>query len=128
MQAEADKAYEIARARLRAGNLKFRLSNPEAVGNFIDRHVRTELRQRLNRFGIDSAGKGPVRVNRRENNTSATELTYRQPDARVANVAFDVSLTEKTIKTPQIRDFFATDFDPSVVIIILPRQLARTDT
>ncbi|GAO39826.1 hypothetical protein SCH01S_39_01110 [Sphingomonas changbaiensis NBRC 104936] len=128
MQAEADKAYEIARGRLRAGNLRVRLSNPEAIGNFIDRHVRIELRQRLNRFGIDSAGKGPVRVNRRENNSSATELTYRRPDARVANVAFDVSLTQKTIKTAQIRDFFATDFKPSIVIIIRPRQLGGTYT
>jgi hypothetical protein len=128
MQAEADKAYEIAQRRLRAGKLKARLSNPEAIGNFIGRHVRTELRQRFNQFGIESAGKGPVRVNRRENITSATELTYRRPDARVANVAFDVSLTPKTIRTAQVRDFFATDFRPSVVIIIRPRQLGGTYT
>ena len=69
-----------------------------------------------------------MRVNRRENNSSATELTYRRPDARVANVAFDVSLTQKTIKTAQIRDFFATDFKPSIVIIIRPRQLGGTYT
>lgn len=113
---------------LKAGRLTPRLSNEEALGNYVDREVRQDLRERYNRFGIDSAGAGPVRVNRRENDSSSTDLTYRRPDARVNDVAFDVTLTRKTLGTAQVRGFFNTDFRPSRVIIIRPRQLGADHT
>lgn len=128
VQASADRAYDHGIKLLRAGRLPIRLSEQEALGNYIDRQVRLELRRRYNQFGIDSAGKGPVRVNRRENDSSGTDLTYRLPDARVGNVAYDVTLTPKTLKTPQIRGFFNTDFRPSHVVVIRPRQIGPGNT
>ncbi|WP_443969812.1 hypothetical protein [Sphingobium sp. CR28] len=126
IQESTDAAYEQGVKLLRQGKLNIRLSDAEALGNFLDREVRMELRRRYNRYGIDSAGKGPVRVNRRENNSS--ELTFRRPDARVGNIAYDVTLSQKTLRTHQIRGFFAADFRPSHVIIIRPTQLGSNST
>lgn len=123
MQETADLAYARGVKMLRAGRLTVRLSEQEALGNFIDREVRNELRRRYDRYGIDSAGRGPVRVNRRENDNSGSEASFRRPDARVGNIAYDVTLTQKTLKTAQVRGFFSTDFQPSHVIIIRPRQI-----
>lgn len=123
VQRQADTAYIDGLRQLRAGRLKVRLSEQEALGNFIDRQVRADLRLRYTRFQIDSAGKGPVRVNRREDDKSGTDLTYRRPDARIGNMALDVTLTRKTLSTPQVRGFFATDFRPNHVVIIRPSQI-----
>jgi hypothetical protein len=101
------------------------LSAQEALGNYVDRDVRFALRKRYNQSGIDSAGKGPVRVNRRENDSSGTESTFRRPDARVGSIAYDVTLTRKTLATPQVRGFFASDFRPTHVIIVRPTQLGQ---
>lgn len=86
------------------------------------------LRDRYTVLGIDSAGAGPVRVNRRENNSSGSDLTYRLPDVGVKDVAFDVTLTRKTLSTSQVRGFFEADFRPSRVIIIRPRQIGADHT
>lgn len=123
VQQRTDDAYDRGLALLKAGRLRRRLSDQEALGNYVDQRVRVTLRERYNQFGIDSAGAGPVRVNRRENDSSGGELTYRLPDARVEDVAFDVTPTRKTIKTAQVRGFFDADFRPSRVIIIRPRQI-----
>lgn len=98
------------------------------MGNYVDREVRRSLRERHSYVGIDSTGAGPVRVNRRENNSSSGDLTYRRPDARVKDIAFDVTLTRKTIRTAQVRGFFDADFCPNRVIIIRPRQLGADHT
>lgn len=68
------------------------------------------------------------RFDRRENDSSGTDLTYRRPDARVKDVAFDVTLTRKTLGTAQVRGFFNTDFRPSRVVIIRPRRLGAGHT
>lgn len=128
MQRRTDIAYDQGVAFLKAGRLTPRLSNQEALGNYVDREVRRSLRERYNYLGIDSAGAGPVRVNRRENNSSASDLTYRRPDARVKDIAFDVTLTRKTSDTAQVRGFFDADFRPNRVIIIRPRQLGADHT
>lgn len=128
IQRAADTAYEQGRTLQAAGLLRKRLSDQEALGNFIDRQVRQVLRDHYNRFGVDSAGQGPVRVNRREINSSETDLTSRRPDARVDQVAFDVTLTAKTMKTAQVRGFFQTDWRPSHVVIIRPSQLGQNYT
>lgn len=128
VQQETDMAYEEGLALLKAGKLIPRLSAREALGNFIDKRVRMNLRKRFNGYAIDSAGAGPVRVNRREYDTSGTDRTHQIPDARVKNLAFDVTLTQKTLATAQIRGFFGADFRPSHVIIIRPSQLGKGHT
>ncbi len=109
VQQRADLACDRGVALLKAGRITPRLSDQEALGNHIDRQVRLNLRDRYNVLGIDSVGAGPVRVNRRENNSSGSDLTYRLPDARVKDVAFDVTLTRKTLSTSQVRGFFEAE-------------------
>lgn len=127
-QRNVDLAYDQGLGLLKAGRLTPRLSDQEALGNYVDRQVRRSLRERYNQSGIDSAGAGPGRVNRRENNSSGGDLTYRRPDARVKDVATDVTLTRKTLSIPQVRGFFDADFRPSRVVIIRPRQLGTDHT
>lgn len=128
VQERTDEAYERGLRLLRAGNLRIRLSEQEALGNYVDKEVRRELRRQYRHHGIEAGGAGPVRVNRREYDSSGTELTYRRPDARVGKVAIDVTLAEKTLRTPQVRGFFATDFRPESVVIIRPSQLGGNHT
>jgi len=126
VQQRADDAYDRGQELLKSGRLKARLHDREALGNYVYRQVRKGLRERYNQLGIDSAGAGPVRVNRRENDSS--DLTYRRPDARVKDVAFDVTLAHKTHGTAQVRGFFNTDFRPIRVVIIRPTQLGTNHT
>ena len=128
VQQRVDRTYAEGLQQLREGRLPIRLSPQDALGNYVDAQVRRELRIRYARAAVDAAGSGPVRVNRRESNSSLGELTYRRPDAQVANVAFDVTLTQKTLKTAQVRGFFNTDFRPSHVIIVRPSQLGPGST
>ncbi|OYY73072.1 hypothetical protein [Sphingomonas sp. 28-63-12] len=128
VQRRADSAYEDGLALLKTGRLKPNLSPNEALGNYIDRRVREDLRQRYNLLGIDSGGTGPVRVNRREYDTSGDDATYVRPDSRVTDVAFDWTLTRKTAGTQQVRGFFNTDFRPNRVVIIRPSQLGVDHT
>lgn len=126
LQRKADEAYNKGVRLLGSGKLNILLSEREALGNYIDREVRREMREWYNSYGIASGGQGPVRVNRRENITSGSDITYRRPDARVGGVAFDVTLSEKTLRSPQIQGFFRADFRPSVVVIVRPRQTGST--
>lgn len=128
IQSSTDRAYEKGLKLLKTGKLSIRLSEQEALGNYIDREVRMKLRERYSWAKIDSAGSGPVRVNRREVNSAGSEQTFRRPDARVGSVAYDVTLTQKTLATPQIRGFFSSDFRPDEVIIIRPSQLGPQHT
>lgn len=123
MQDLADAAYDQGKKLIRVGNLKVRISEALTIGNYVDAEVRKGLRQRFRLQGIDAAGAGPVRVNRRELETSGDERHFRRPDARIGDIAFDVTLTKKTLKTPQVRGFFRSDFRPRLVVIIRPRQL-----
>lgn len=128
MQDRADAAHDEAVALYNAGRLTPRLSREEAIGNFIDRAVRADLRSVFNVNQVDTSRGQPVRVVGREYDSSGTDLTYRIPDARVGNIAFDVTLTEKTLRTAQVRGFFNADFRPDAVIIIRPRQLGGIHT
>ena len=128
IQESADRAYERGLIYLRQGRLKIRLSEREALGNYRDQEVRRDLRNNYNKFGIGYSGNGPVRVNKREDDTSGADATYRLPDARVDDVAFDVTLTRKTLATPQVRGFFGTDFKPNHVVIVRPRQIGEGST
>ncbi len=123
MQQSADRAYVDGLALYEAGRLNVRLSREEAIGNYVDRMVRNDLRDTYNIQGINTSKGQPVRIVGREYDTSSSDLTYRIPDARVGNIAYDVTLTRKTLATPQVRGFFNSDFRPDSVIIKWPRQL-----
>jgi hypothetical protein len=122
LQRRVDAAYAAGIKALREGRLKGRLSEQEALGNFIDITVRRELRELYNFPQIISNPRHPVRVVGREYQTGETDRTYTIPDSRVGNVAFDATLARKTPGMKQIRGFFASDFKPDMVIIVRPTQ------
>ncbi|BAK66256.1 hypothetical protein SLG_15810 [Sphingobium sp. SYK-6] len=128
MQERADSAYIEGQALFDAGRLQPRLSREEAIGNYVDRAVRRELRDLYNIRGIDYSKGQQIRVIGREYDTSGSDPTYRIPDVRVGNVAFDVTISRKTLATPQVRGFFNSDFKPDVVLIVRPTQLGPNST
>ena len=128
MQEQTDRAYERAVTYYNSGRIRVRLSREEAIGNFIDREVREQLRIFYNQNGIVANREGPFRIIGREYASLGTDRTYRIPDDRIGKIAFDVSLTRKTIATPQVQGFFNADFRPDAVVIIRPSQLGRGST
>lgn len=128
MQERADSAYAEGQTLFDAGRLKPRLSREEAIGNYVDRAVRRELRELYNVRGIDYSKGQQIRVIGREYDTSGSDPTFRIPDARVGDIAFDVTLSRKTLATPQVRGFFNSDFTPETVIIVRPTQLGPNST
>ena len=128
LQNSVNKHYEEGLRMLREGKLKVRLSPNEALGNYVDSRTRRDYRD-LNRWMRIPMGRGqPVQINRRHYDTRESDRTYRIPDVRVGNVAFDMTLTRKTLASPQIRGFFNSDARPEMVIIIRPRQLGPNHT
>jgi hypothetical protein len=123
LQRRTNAAYDLGLRLYQAGRLDVRLSKEEAIGNFVDSTVREELRQRYNWVGIEWNKEGPVRVNKREYDRSGVDASYRIPDSRIDQIAFDVTLTRKTLAKAQIRGFFRTDFRTTHVVIIRPAQL-----
>ncbi|MEZ5995679.1 MAG: hypothetical protein R3C25_07980 [Hyphomonadaceae bacterium] len=117
--ARKTKRSNSARAQAR---LSQRLSREEAIGNFVDGRVRQNLRQFMRENGISTAPGEVVRINNRAYRTSGSERTFRIPDARIGDVVFDVTLTQKTLAQPQIRGFFNADFRPTAVVIVRPSQ------
>lgn len=128
LQRRVDAAYSDGLRKLDAGQLDAYFSREEAVGNHIDRTVRSELRAFYNDLGVSQARGQQVRVNAREYSTRTGDRTYTIPDSRVGNVAFDVTLSPKRATSPQIRGFFRSDFNPDAVIIVRPSQLGRNHT
>jgi hypothetical protein len=128
VQRNADAAYDRGVALLKAGRLTPKLFDQEALETMlIGRFAAVSVSLIINPASTKT-GAGPIRVNRRENNSSGGDLTYRRPDARVDDVAFDVTLTRKTLSTLQVRGFFDADFRPIRVVIIRPRQLGADHT
>lgn len=128
VQGRTDHAYEVGTRLFEEGKLTARLSREEAVGNFVDREVRRELRNLYGRLGISTTRDQQVRVNSREYDTSGTDSTYRTPDARVGKVVFDWTLTRKTAGLAQVRGYFNADLKPDNVIIVRPSQLGSGST
>jgi hypothetical protein len=123
LQDRTDVAYNDALAKAQAGTLPPAMTPRIAIGNYVDNIVKENLREQLNMSQI-SAGRGQtVRVNGREYDTSGDDLTYTIPDARVDDIAFDVTLWRKTPGSRQIRGFFRSDFKPRAILIIRPRQV-----
>ncbi|WP_277982156.1 hypothetical protein [Sphingomonas phyllosphaerae] len=123
-QGATNDAYQEGLRRLKLTMLPIRLSEREALGNFVDQRVREQLRQRFFLAGVDCSGAGPVRLNRNE--AVGENGRFRRPDIRVGDVAFDVSLSAKTRGQAQIRGFFNANFKPSMVVIIRPSELGRS--
>jgi len=128
LQERADSAFEEGKVLFAAGRLRPRLSREEAIGNFIDRETRSELRELYAARGVLPTRSGPVRIIGREYESAGEDLTYRIPDARVGSVLFDVTLSRKTTSTAQIRGFLNSDMQPNVVIIVRPSQLGTGHT
>lgn len=128
VQASVDRAYAEGVNLADAGRLKPQLSRNEAISNYIDRTVRKDLQQLFALYGIEQGAGKPVRVVGREYNTSGTDRTYRIPDARVGQIAYDFTIARKLPSTPQVRGFFQSDFRPDAVIIVRPSQLGSGST
>ncbi len=128
VQDSTDRAYDAGVQKYEGGELDVHLSREEAIGNFVDRQVRKDLRNLYGSLGIPTARDQQVRVNGREYDTSGTDSTYRTPDARVGKVAYDWTLTRKTAGIAQIRGYFNSDLRPDAVIIVRPSQLGRQST
>jgi hypothetical protein len=128
LQERVDAAYAEGMARLKARKIDARLSERVGLGNFIDWTVRNELRDWYNMYGIESGKGSPVRVVPREYWTRDNERTFSIPDSRVGKVAFDMTLQQKVPATPQIKNFFGSDFKPDAVIIVRPSQFGPGST
>jgi hypothetical protein len=123
MQSRVDEAYVRAQREYEAGRLTPRLSREEAIGNYMDGAVRREMRSFYAGRRINWSSDANIGIQRREYDSSGTDLTYRIPDVRVGNVALDATMVRKTPGRAQIRGFFDADFRPAGVIIVRPSAL-----
>lgn len=128
LQDSVDTWYARGLRELKAGKLTVRLSPEEAIGNYVDLGVRRDLRMMLNGNGIANGKGRDIRVVGREYDTSGTDTSFRIRDARVGKIAFDVTLTRKTLSTRQVRGFFDSDFKPDAVVIVRPTDLGSNST
>ena len=99
-----------------------------AIGNYIDKAVKSDFRDVLQVRNLTAPTGQIVRVSSREYDSSGDDLSYSIPDARVGDTAFDMTLSPKGPTTPQVRRFFNSDFRPNSVVIIRPRQLGANST
>jgi hypothetical protein len=127
-QDAVDAAYEEAVIEADASRLQPRLSRSEAIGNWVDSTVRKELKKLFDSYGIDYGPGEDLTINNRDYETSGSDSRYRIPDARLRDVAFDWTLSPKTISLPQIQGFFRADSQPRAVVVIRPSQLGRDST
>jgi hypothetical protein len=123
LQLEVERAYDAGQIELSAGRLTIYLSEEEALGNYIDKRTRNRLRSTFRSVGIDWITSVDIRIQRREYDTTGTDLTYRIPDAAVGDIMFDATITQKQPNHAQIREFFAADARPRGVIIVRPSVL-----
>lgn len=128
LQSQTDAAYTDGVMKYNLGRLNVKLSHNEAIGNHVDRIVRSALRRYYNQYAISISRDGPLRIIGREYDSSGTDLNYRIPDARIGDIALDVTLTRKTLSSKQIRGFFNADFKPKSVIAIRPSQIEKYST
>ncbi len=128
MQRATNDAYDQALDAYKAGDLDLRPTLPVAIGNSMDRSVRDKLANFFNNARIPVGPDSIIRVNRRAYDTSDWPPSFRVPDARVGNLAFDVSLEAKKPSKDQIREFFSADFKPDGVVIVRPNQLGRNSS
>jgi len=120
-----DAAYAEVVEEFRAKGLKVGPSNNRAIGNLVDENVRNRLKELYNQYDINY-GKGKnITINNRDYNRLPDPPTYRLPDARIDNIAFDWTIGLKTAATRQVIDFFDADSKPAGVVIVVPTQLNK---
>jgi hypothetical protein len=125
MQRTANAAYDEGARKYDAGDLDESLSRQVAIGNYVDGAVRTRLELLFNGLRIPTDSGSAIQVNAR---AYSSIISYKVPDARVGNLAFDVSLTAKSPSIRQIRGFFNAYFKPSGVVIVRPNQLGNNSS
>lgn len=122
MQQRVDLAYDEGSRKYDNGEISSPFGREHAIGNYIDRTLDRELRAFYDSLGISIEGD-LVRVHRGENITFST---YVIPDARVGDIYFDISVSEKRPTNDQVVAFFATGSRPKYVLIVRPRQRGRS--
>lgn len=122
VQKKADDAYTRGQELLARGKLTHGTTDRMKLGNYIDREVRKDVRERFFFYGVKVSSDGRVRVNRQENGVSGRD--YSVPDIRVDRFYYDVSLQAKRPGAEQIVRYFGTKANPEYVIIVRPRQEA----
>ena len=120
MQRYVDTGYAEGVRRYESGRLSHRLSRNEAIGNFVDQYSRDRIREWYNINGISTVPGQQVRVN---NRAYAADGSFRIPDVRVGNAAFDATLSLKIASTPQVKGFFGASFQPRNVVVVRPTQM-----
>jgi len=120
VQRFVDEGYALGTRRFDDGLLSPRLNRNEAIGNFVDQYARQNLQRWFNQYGVSTGATLPIGVN---NRAYAADGSYRIPDLRVGNAAFDPTLSLKTASTPQVQGFFNAKFAPSSVTIVRPTAL-----
>jgi hypothetical protein len=118
-----DKAFADAVQADHAGILIHRLSRQEAIGNFVDKAVRDQLKDLYNKSAVPYGAGQNIRINNRDYDSSSSQKNYVIPDARIADTAFDWTIRMKKSSDSQIRGFFAADARPKGVVIIRPSQI-----
>jgi hypothetical protein len=120
-----DAAYAEALEEYRAKGVKIRPSDNRAIGNSVDEKVRNQLKLLYDNYNINY-GKGKnITINNRDYNRLPDPPTYRVPDARIDNIAFDWTIGLKTATTRQVIDFFDADSKPAGVVIVVPTQINK---
>jgi hypothetical protein len=99
------------------------LSRQEAIGNFVDKGVRGQLKYLYKEHNVPYGAGQNITVNNRDYDTSSSQKNYVIPDARVGDTAFDWTIRMKKGSDSQIRGFFAADSRPKGVVIIRPSQI-----
>ncbi|MEQ1496908.1 MAG: hypothetical protein ABL912_14250, partial [Novosphingobium sp.] len=109
-----DQGYDVAAGRFNP------TTERRDMGNFIDAAARAGMTRWFADEGIVLGRNGPgVFVNSRLYN--GDESKWRVPDVRIGDRIYDASLTSKSEKTRQVRDFYRFG-SPSMVTIIRPTQ------
>ena len=128
LQDRTDAEYDNALEAAKIGELPPAPTERMAIGNYIDKAVKSDFRDVLQVRNLTAPTGQIVRVSSREYDSSGDDLSYSIPDARVGDTAFDMTLSPKGPTTPQVRRFFNSDFRPNSVVIIRPRQLGANST
>jgi hypothetical protein len=123
LQNAVDAAYEEAVSEADAGRFQPRISRQQAIGDWVDREVRQEFKRMFVSYSIPYGPGEDLTINNRAYETLESGQNYRIPDARLEDVAFDWTLSLKTISSAQIRGFFRADARSRAVIIIRPSEL-----
>ncbi len=121
LQAAVDKDYDQAVREYNAGQLKVPATRALAIGNRMDELVRNDLKDVLSLNRVSFGPGQSIIINSQD--VSSEDQTYRRPDARLGDVAFDWTLAPKSFSSAQIRGFFRADSKPDVIVILRPSQL-----